>query len=207
MAFCTLILDHKPVDVAISKSGTRIAVLSDSHLVLYGLDVTKRPITRPTLLWQSEALEAHSPRHVTFVGDDQVYVLTDSWDEDESSLWRSEGQTLLPQGPIIEADSASSLSNGVDYQNLYVQLQNGALHQIDTNEVASDLPPQTTLVQKFPAFAPEAKVVTVDGQVSVLCSFLHVHTDHSRILHLVSPRAVCCSPTSVYLFATVPLLY
>ncbi|KAJ4311796.1 putative elongator complex protein 1 [Neodidymelliopsis sp. IMI 364377] len=164
MAFCTLALDHKPIDVAISKSGTHLAVLSDSHLALYGLDVTKRPITRPTLLWSSEAFEARSPRHVTFVGDDQVYVLTDSWDEDESSLWRSEDQTLLPQGPIVEADSASSLSNGVDYQNLYVQLQNGALHQIDTNEAASDLPPQTTLVQKFPAFAPEAKVITVDGQ-------------------------------------------
>lgn len=164
MAFCTLALDQKPTDVALSESGTRLAVLSDNHLAVYGLDVTKRPITRPSLLWQSDALKDHSPRHVTFVGDEQLFVLTDSWDEDESSLWRSEDQMLLPQGPIVETDSTSSLLSGLGYHSLYVQLHNGALHQIDTNEAASDLPPQTTPVQKFPAFAPEAKVVTVDGQ-------------------------------------------
>lgn len=166
MAFCTLSLEHKPTDVALSKSGTRLAVLSDTRLVVYGLDVTKRPISRPSLLWQSEALGGQSARHVTFIDDEQLYVLTDSWADDESSLWRSEDQILLPQGPIVESDSVSSLTSGVDYQSLYLHLQSGALHQIDTNEAVSDLPPQTTLVQKFPAFAPEAKIVTVDEQAS-----------------------------------------
>ena len=169
MAFCTLSLDYKPADVALSRSGKRLAVLSNNHIAVYGLDVTKRPFSRPTLLWQSDALERQSARHVTFVGDEQLYVLTDSWDTDESSLWRSEGQILLPQGSIAEIDSVSLLTSDVDFQNLYLQLQNGALHQVDTGETASDLPPQTTLVQKFPVFAPEAKVVTVDRQVSSLC--------------------------------------
>ncbi|KAH6639827.1 elongator complex protein 1 [Boeremia exigua] len=164
MAFCTVSLEHKPTDVALSKSGTRLAVLSNGHLAVYALDVTKRPVTRPSLLWQSDALEGQSARHVTFINDEQLYVLTDSWLEDESSLWRSEGEFLLPQGPVVESESVSSLTSGVDYQNIYLQFQNGAVHQIDTNESASDLPPQTTLVQKFPAFAPDYKVISIDGQ-------------------------------------------
>ena len=169
MAFCTLSLHYKPTDVAVSRSGKQLAVLSNNHLAVYGLDLTKRPVSRPALLWQSDALEEQSARHVTFVGDDQLYVLTDSWDDDESSLWRSENQMLLPQGSVAEADSVSLLTSDVDFQNLYLQLQNGALHQVDTNETASDLPPQTTLVRKFPVFASEAKVVTVDRQASRLC--------------------------------------
>ena len=203
MAFCTLSLDHKPTDVALSRSGTRLAVLSNNHLTVYGLDVTKRPISRPSLLWQSDALEGHSARHVTFIGDEQLYVLTDSWADDESLLWRSEDQMLLLQGPVIEADGVSSLTSGVDYQSLYLQLQNGALHQVDTDETASDLPPQTTLIQKFPAFAPEARIITIDGQVSQLYQVLKSNTDNLRTLHLASPRAVCSSPKSAFLSATV----
>lgn len=166
MALCTVSLDRKPTDVALSKSGTRLAVLSENHLAVYGLDVTKRPISKPSLVWQSDALEGQSARHVTFLDDEQLYVLADSWIDDESSLWRSEGQMLLPQGPIMDAEGVSLLTSDVDYQNLYLQLQSGALLEVDTNEAASDLPPQITLTQKFPAFAPDFKMVTVDGQVS-----------------------------------------
>ena len=165
MALCTLALKQKPTDVALSMSGTRLAVLADNHLAVYALDVTTRPVTKPSLLWQSDAIEGQSARHVAFLDDEQLYVLTDSWVDDESSLWRSEDQMLLPLGPLIENDGISSLAGGVDYQNLYVQLQNGAIHRIDTSEAASDLPPQTTLAQKFPAFAPDFKVANVDGQV------------------------------------------
>ena len=165
MALCTLALKQKPTDVALSKSGTRLAVLADNHLAVYALDVTTRPVTKPSLLWQSDAIEGQSARHVAFLDDEQLYVLTDSWADDESSLWRSEDQMLLPLGPLIENDGISSLASGVDYQNLYVQLQNGAIHRVDTSEAASDLPPQTALAQKFPAFAPDFKVANVDGQV------------------------------------------
>lgn len=166
MALCTVSLDRKPTDVALSKSGTRLAVLSENHLAVYGLDVTKRPISKPSLIWQSDALEGQSLRHVTFLDDEQLYVLADSWIDDDSSLWRSEGQMLLPQGPIMDAEGVSLLTSDVDYQNLYLQLQSGALLQVDTNEAASDLPPQITLTQKFPAFAPDFKIISIDGQVS-----------------------------------------
>ena len=170
MSLHTLALEHKPVDVALSMSGTRLAVLSGTDLAVYALDMSKRPVSKPTLVWRSDALQGHSPRHVVFSGDEQIFVLTDNWDEDESCLWRSEGQELLPQGPIMEADHASFLSSSVDYQEVYIQLQNGALHRVNTDESSADLPPQTSLVHKFPAFAAEAKTVTADGQVRTLTS-------------------------------------
>lgn len=202
MAFCTVSLERKPTDVALSKSGTRLAVLSDNHLAIYGLDVTKRPMSRPSLLWQSDALDGQSARHVTFIDDEQLYVLTDSWVDDESSLWRSEGQMLLPQGPIMDAEPVSLLTSDVDYQSLYLQLQSGALLRVDTNEAASDLPPQTTLTQKFPAFAPEIKVISIDGQVGHSLLKTVSIVDMCSILPLGLPRVVFSLPMNVCLSAT-----
>jgi hypothetical protein len=52
MAFHTLALEYKAVDVALSESGSRLAVLSNTDLALYALDLNKRPIPKPTLLWK-----------------------------------------------------------------------------------------------------------------------------------------------------------
>ncbi|RAR02984.1 elongator complex protein 1 [Stemphylium lycopersici] len=164
MSLHTLALESKAVDVALSKSGNRMAVLSDKGLSVYALDLDKRPIPKPAFLWKSDAIKDHSPRHVTFIGDDQIFALTDSWDEDESTLWRSEGDTLLPQGPIVEADSTSTLLSSIDHETLHILLQNGSLHQISADETAADLPPQTLLVNRFPTFAPEVQVVNFEGQ-------------------------------------------
>ncbi|KAF2127337.1 elongator complex protein 1 [Dothidotthia symphoricarpi CBS 119687] len=164
MSLHTLALEQKPIDVGLSSSGTRLAVLSDKDLAVYALDMHKRPLPKPALLWRSDAVQNHSPRHVNFVGDEQIYVLTDSWDEDESCLWRSEGEELLPQGPIVEAESISSLTFSTDFENLYTQFANGALHQISTSGASSDLPPETYLVHKFPSFAPEVRVIVLDEQ-------------------------------------------
>lgn len=167
MAFHSLALESKTVDVALSKSGTRLAVLLQHGLSVYALDLNKRPVPKPSFLWKCDAVKDYCPRHVTFIGDDQIFVLTDSWDEDESSLWRSEGEMLLPQGPIVEADSTSALLSSIDNETLYTLLQNGALHEIVTGETADDLPPQTSLVNKFPSFTPEVQVAKFEGQVRI----------------------------------------
>ncbi|EDU46765.1 elongator complex protein 1 [Pyrenophora tritici-repentis Pt-1C-BFP] len=164
MSLHTLALESIPVNVALSKSGNRLAVLSDSDLAVYALDLEKRPVLKPAFLWRSGAVKDHSPRHVTFAGDGQIFVLTDSWDEDEASLWRSEGDMLLPQGPIVEADSTALLLSSVDHGILYTEFHNGALHQVVIDETTTDLPPQSTLVHKFPSFAPEVQVVKFEGQ-------------------------------------------
>ena len=165
MSLHTLALESIPVDVALSKSGNRLVVLSDKDLAVYALDLEKRPIPKPAFLWRSDAVKDHSPRHVTFLGDDQIFALTDNWDEDEASLWRSEGDMLLPQGPIVEADSTSLLLPSVDHELIYTEFQNGALHQVVMDETTTDLPPQTSLVHKFPSFASEVQIVNFEGQV------------------------------------------
>jgi elongator complex protein 1 len=161
----TLKLEYKAMDAALSQSGNRLAVLSDVDLAVYALDLNKRPIPKPVLLWRSDAINSRSPRHALFVGDDQVYVLTDDWDEVESCLWKSEGKNLVLQGPITEASGVSSLVPSVDYESLYIQLQNGALQKLHTDGVATDLPPQTSLTHQFPTLAPEVKICTTEQQV------------------------------------------
>lgn len=168
MSLHTLALESKAMDVALSKSGHRLAVLSDHDLAVYALDLNKRPIPQPSLLWRSDAVKDHSPRHVTFLGEDQMLVLTDSWDEEESFLWRTEEDILLLQGPIMEATSTSLLLSDVDNETLYTQFQNGALHQVVIDKTTSDLPPQTLFVNKFPSFMPEAQVINIERQVCIL---------------------------------------
>jgi elongator complex protein 1 len=180
MAFHTLVLERKAIDVAISKSGSRIAVLSDSDLAVYALDLNKRPIPKPVLLWRSDAIKTHCPRHVAFIGDEEVFCLTDNWDENESFLWRSKGEDLVPLGPIVEAEGVSSLISDLDRKALCVQLQNGALHFIDTVEDSADLPPQTSLMHKFSSLAPEYSIATVEGQVCVVIMAVLEETNHSR---------------------------
>lgn len=168
MAFHTLPLQHKAIDVAISKSGSRLAVLSDRDLALYALDLHKRPIPKPVLLWQSDAIKRHCPRHVAFVGDKQMFCLTDNWDEDESCLWRYAGEKLVPLGPIVEAEGVSSLASDIDCDSLYIQLQNGAINVVNTAESSEGLPPQTSLMHKLPSFAPEFRIITHEGQVRLM---------------------------------------
>lgn len=165
MALHTLALQHKAIDVAISKSGSRLAVLSDRGLALYALDLHKRPIPKPVLIWQSDAIKSHSPRHVAFVGDKEMFCLTDNWDEEESCLWRYAGEELVSLGPIVETEGVSSLSSGIDCDSLYIQLQNGAINLVNTTESSEGLPPQTLLVHRFPSFAPEFRVITHEEQV------------------------------------------
>jgi elongator complex protein 1 len=164
MAFHTLALEANAVDVAISKSGSRLAVLSNNNLAVYALDMHRRPIPKPAFLWQCNAINAQCPRHVTFIGDEELFCLTDNWD-DESCLWRSEGDKMVPQGPIIEAEGISALTSDLDYKALFIQFQNGALYNIITSGVSTDLPPQIVPIRKFPSLAPEAKIATIDGEV------------------------------------------
>jgi elongator complex protein 1 len=153
------------MDVALSKSGNRLAVLSNSDLAVYALDLSKRPIPKPSLLWRSDAISDHSPRHITFFGEDQMFVLTDSWDEEEGSLWRNEGDVLLPQGPLMETENASLLFSNIHQETPYIEFQNGAVHQVVLDEIRSECAPPTPLVHKFPSFAPEVQMIDIEGQV------------------------------------------
>lgn len=165
MSLHTLLLERKAVDVAFSESSSRLAVLSDSDLAVYALDMHKRPLPRPSLMWRSDAIKGSLPRHVAFLGDETICVLTDSWDENESCLWSTAGEAIELRGPVIESESVSSLNPSVDYNKLHIQFQSGALHELHEVGTQTDLPPTTSPVHKFPSLAPEHKVVAVERQV------------------------------------------
>ena len=167
MSLLQLPLEEKAIDVALSRSGGYLAVLSNSDVAVYMIDLKKRPMRAPTLVWRSEELVGACPRHVSFLGDDRVFVLTDSWDEEESTIWVSYDEQLLPKGPLLEPGKASSLITGVDFQNVFVNFQNGLVYELVTSEADTGLPIHTSLAMKMHSFAPEVKIVSVEGKVRV----------------------------------------
>jgi len=203
MSLYQLSLDYKAVDVALSMSGTRLAVLSDTDVAVYALDMGKRPVPSPTLLCRIEALKGHCPRHVAFVGDEQIFVLTDRWDEENSRLWTSKGEKLVYQERVQGPGRTSSIVPSVDYQMLYLQFQDGSLHEVRKDEAPSNSSLQSRLVNKFPSFAPEVRVVIFDGMVWTRDSFFYnLKADSRSMCPSVSRKVVFFSPMNEYLFGT-----
>ena len=187
MSLLKLSLDHKPVDVAISKSGTRIAVVSSSNLAVYSLDMSKRPIAAPTMVWQSDALKAHSARHIAFLGDEHVCVLTDDWDEDESSLWISFGEELVHRGSLSDIGRPSTFIPSVDYEKLYVQSQDASFREISPENMPA------TVMQNLPAFAPETRIASYDDKVRTISEYWHnVLTSKANMLRINKRRCSVC---------------
>ncbi|KAF2013672.1 elongator complex protein 1 [Aaosphaeria arxii CBS 175.79] len=164
MSFLQIPLEKKAVDVAISATNSRIAVISNSDVSVYSLDLHKRPVPKPTLLWRSDSLQDYLPRQVAFI-DDRVYVLTDSWQEEESSLWLSnDNQQLDFLGRILEPGRASSIVQRADYHSIYVQFYSGLLYDIRPDGTLDNFVGGTQSLLPFPTFTPTAQVTTVDSQ-------------------------------------------
>ncbi|KAF2471630.1 elongator complex protein 1 [Lindgomyces ingoldianus] len=159
-----LALDHKAVDVAISLSSTRLAVLSDRDISVYALNMRRRPVPAPELMWRSGAFNGHCPRHVAFIGDEDIFILTDDWDTEYSCLWRITEKDFVPLGHIARTRHISSLLPSVDYKGLYAQFEDGSLYQVQHDEISSDSGPRTTLINKFSSCPPEPMVIVQDGK-------------------------------------------
>ncbi|RDW57132.1 Elongator subunit IKI3 [Aspergillus mulundensis] len=77
MAHNELHLDANAIDVAFSKSGTRIAVLTNDHFSVYLWSLKSRPVPAP-ILESSYPLSDEKdsrPRQITFINDNEVYIL------------------------------------------------------------------------------------------------------------------------------------
>lgn len=163
MSLWQLTLEEIAVDTAINMSGNHLAVLSNKSLCLYSLDVTKQPLSAPKVLWRSNPLAFENPRRVVFIGDAQVFVLADYWDDDTCGLWSSENNEWIYKGRVGKRGvSISDLVTDLDYKDLFLQFHNGALHQLETKgDSPQDMPSSNcgTLVNKFPSLAAEVRVV------------------------------------------------
>lgn len=169
MSLLRIELESAATDVMISAKNRRIVVVSNKDVAVYGLDLSKRPVPNPTLIWRSDALDGQIPRQVAFLDDQHVYVLTDSWDKEENGLWASNDQDeLLFQGLILEPGRASSIVQRVDYLSLYVQFQDGTIYDISPDGSLSNVAKRTALLEEYPSFSPEAKIAIVGGRVCIL---------------------------------------
>ncbi|KAI9371538.1 IKI3 family-domain-containing protein [Aspergillus egyptiacus] len=77
MAHNELSLDSNAIDVAFSKTGTRIAVLMNDHFSVYLWSLTSRPVPAPILESSyplSEVADSR-PRQIAFINDNEVYML------------------------------------------------------------------------------------------------------------------------------------
>lgn len=77
MAHNELTLDSNAVDVAFSKSGTRIAVLMNDHFSVFLWSLKSRPVPVP-ILESSYPLSYEKdsrPRQIAFINDNEVYIL------------------------------------------------------------------------------------------------------------------------------------
>lgn len=182
-------LESKLVDIAFSYSGTRIAVLSDTSVSVYALDLKKRPITKPSLIYQyniEDFRPGHSPRQVTFAKDEKLYILTDLWDEEESFIWiasendNGAGGSITEVIPILHTEKVSSIASDVGGEHTFVHFQDGSV-EILSERPEVDMSLDYTSIAKLPTFAPEVKVATLDGQVGVQPRFKMTANETQRV--------------------------
>ncbi|KAJ4357966.1 putative elongator complex protein 1 [Didymosphaeria variabile] len=163
MSMFQLALDRNAVDVAFSRSGTRLAVLSDTDIAIFAFDFQIRPVSRPTFLWRSHLADDHSPRHVALVGDNQICVLTDVWDEEETFVWTNEDKRMMNRGPILEPGIVSSMTSDIESSRFLVNLRNGEFTSMV--ELRTNGPTQTTPLTNMPSFTPDVKTVMLEGEI------------------------------------------
>ncbi|KKK26749.1 hypothetical protein ARAM_006756, partial [Aspergillus rambellii] len=77
MAHNELALDSNAIDVAFSKTGTRIAVLMKDHFSIYLWSLKTRPVPMPILESSYPLSDARDsrPRQIAFLNDNEVYIL------------------------------------------------------------------------------------------------------------------------------------
>jgi elongator complex protein 1 len=122
MAHNELALESNAIDVAFSKSGTRIAVLMDNRFSIFLWSLKSRPVPVP-ILESSYPLSddtASRPRQIAFLNDNEVYVLKDNG-PNSSHIERTNLETRATESVHQAADSEqfASIFAGNGHQALW----------------------------------------------------------------------------------------
>ncbi|KAJ5570934.1 hypothetical protein N7535_004594 [Penicillium sp. DV-2018c] len=123
MAHNELALESNAIDVAFSKSGTRIAVLMSNRFSVYLWSLKSRPVPAP-ILESSYPLpdsRASRPRQIAFVNDNEIFVLKDSG-PNSSHIERTILDTRTTESVYQAADSEqlASIFPGIGHQALWL---------------------------------------------------------------------------------------
>jgi len=122
MAHNELALDSNVIDVAFSKSGTRIAVLMQDSFSVFLWSLKSRPVPLPILESSYPLSDAPQsrPRQIAFLNDNEVYVLKDS-SPNTSHIERTSLETRSTQTVYQAVDTAqlSSIFPGIGHQIMW----------------------------------------------------------------------------------------
>lgn len=123
MAHNELALESNAIDVAFSKSGTRIAVLMSNRFSIYLWSLKSRPVPIPILesSYPLSDATANRPRQIAFLGDNEVYVLKDNG-LSSSHIERTQLETRVTESVYQSADSEqlASIFAGIGHQALWL---------------------------------------------------------------------------------------
>lgn len=123
MSHNQLALESNAIDVAFSKSGTRIAVLMENRFSIYLWSLKSRPVPAP-ILESSYPLsdDAESrPRQIAFLNDNEVFVLKNNGPS-SSRIERTHLETRVTESVYqsAETEQLASIFAGIGHQALWI---------------------------------------------------------------------------------------
>ncbi|OCK81787.1 elongator complex protein 1 [Lepidopterella palustris CBS 459.81] len=152
MSLHQLYLKHNALDVAISNSSTRIAVLSETDISLYSVEISKKPIPDPVFVWRTTIPLGHCPRQIAFKGDAEILLLTSQWDKESSTLWKCGEEKVYCLGETTGFGSISNLFSSINREQVYLQTTSAFVVKVDTSVIVPDTTElRGKLVNKFPS--------------------------------------------------------
>lgn len=122
MAHNELLLDSNVIDVAFSKSGTRVAVLMEKSFSVFLWSLKSRPVPAPILesSYPLSDSDSRRPRQIAFINENEVYVLKDSGpntDHIERTTLETRESRIVYR--TADAEQVSSIFPGIGHQALW----------------------------------------------------------------------------------------
>lgn len=143
MAHNELTLESNAIDVAFSKSGTRVAVLMNNRFSVYLWSLKSRPVPVP-IIESSYPLPNDTtsrPRQIAFLNDTEVYVLRESG-LNISQIERINLETRVTKSVYqpAESEKLASIFAGIGHRALWLShvLQPARADSYSSIEVSSE---------------------------------------------------------------------
>ena len=139
MAHNELKLDSNVVDVAFSKSGTRVAVLMDRSFSIFLWSLKSRPVPAPILesSYPLSDAPASRPRQIAFVNDNEVYVLKDSGpNASHIEVTALETRLTCTVYQAANSEQLSSIFAGIGHKALWFSHARQAGHPVGYSSIS-----------------------------------------------------------------------
>lgn len=177
MAHNELSLDSNAIDIAFSKSGSRIAVLMKDHFSVFAWPLKTRPVPGPILESSyplSDAMDSR-PRQIAFLNETEVYVLKDAY-PNNTHVERTTLETRVTKLAYQAADSERlfSIFPSLGHETLWLSHVNQIGQPISYSNIEQISPDEIQLAPWIQCPTVDtywAKAVQVSEDKVCSCSF------------------------------------